>query len=190
MFNDKFNKMLSDFEGLKQSITSNGSNRGDMSGLPVTEADQIKWNIAKQEGYEAHYMPNEDSFVWSPKPKLPVENVANVMKASGSMSPEQLTQVYPIFQWKNTNGMSKMIEAIGNDFLKGNITKARAVELVTQLCNETYNQARKETGFNESKLKPQDKVSTNELRNQILESVGGDVATESNYLKKLKAEVE
>ncbi|EPR3242574.1 hypothetical protein ACU41F_003137 [Klebsiella aerogenes] len=188
--NDDFNKMLSDYQSLKSSILSHGSvnNNGGMDSVNAPE--EVKWAIAQEEGFVPHYNPNRDSVVWMPKQETPMEQIPNVMKAGGSMSPEQIANIYPIFQWKNTSGFNDVLAGIIKDLHAGNITTQRAEELVMQLTKESYKEARKATGFSESKLKPQDKVSTKEMRDALINVHGADYASESNYLKQMKEEVE
>ena len=185
--NDSFNKMLSDYQGLKESILNHGSIN---KGVTESTSEQIKWAVAQEEGFAPHYNPNLDKLVWMPKQETPMEQIPNVMKAGGSMSPEQLANVYPILQWKNTSGFNDALAGIITDLHSGHITTQRAEELVMQLAKEAYKEARNATSFSEGKLKPQDKVSTKDLRDSIISVKGSDFASESSYLKQLQKEAE
>lgn len=178
---DYFSKELSDYKALKQSIHNKNASTEEHS-----TPSEIKWAVAEADGWTPHYNPNDDKVVWTPHEPTPMEQVPNINKAGGSMSPEQMANIYTTFQWKNTSGVNDVLLSMVKDFHDGELTEQRLEELGHQFAKETFELAKKATGFKVSQLKPQDKVSTKEARQALIEAKGADYATESDYLKKLK----
>ncbi|CAI1768920.1 Uncharacterised protein [Serratia quinivorans] len=106
---------------------------------PETSPDKMKW--AEQEGFRPMYNPNSDSVTWVKKPE-PSYNVPDLLKMRASMSPETLTEVYPMFGMK-AKQMNPVLLEIYQAALSGDISQQRAEELVLQMMSETYKDASK-----------------------------------------------
>lgn len=188
--NNDFKSMLEQFESVKASILNSGKDTASPEVL--SESAKVQW--AYNEGYRPAYDPNADKVTWEQRKPTPMEKVPTYMRTQGSMSPEQLANAYTIFQAKNTapldilNGstVAEVQRGIVTDMLAGNISEQRAEEMLKQLAKSTLPIMKEITGWSESKLKAHDKVSTKEARDALIALKGGDVATESDYLKSLK----
>lgn len=138
----EFNNMLANYEKLAANILGN-----DKGVKP--EDEPLKYEWAKQEGYDPHYDPNSDSVSWVPKPKAAYD-VDNNLRLQGSMSPERVGEVYPAFGQK-VQEIDPVLEKIYASALSGEITHQRAQELVLQLAATTYRDAWKDKGKGASK---------------------------------------
>lgn len=172
--------MFSEFNALKDSILGGGSASTKTN---IEENAKLKWATA--EGFVPHYNPNMDEISWVQRPKTALEKLPNYMQVEGSMSPEELANRYPIFQWKANEGLNVAIQKVIQDCLDGVVSVQHAEELLEQMAIDSYPKAKKATKWNESHLSDSDKVGTKEARSKILMSTGGDVATVSKYVKEL-----
>lgn len=174
-------QMFSEFESLKNSIL--GSEKQNETAFEKEE--KILW--AKAENFAPIYNPNTDEISWVQKPKTTLEKLPNYMQVEGSMSPEQISNSYPIFQWKANSGLNDSIQKVVQDCIDGNISVQHAEELLTQMAKDSYSDAKKATKWSPSQLKESDKVGTKKERDAILAKTGGDVSTVSKYMKEISA---
>lgn len=101
---------------------------------PVGDPVKLEW--AKQEGFKPTYDPNSDDITWVRQPE-PAYKVPDMMKLQGSMSPEALAEVYPMFGVKQQQ-VDPVLQKIFEAALNGEITHQRANELVFQLMNDVW----------------------------------------------------
>ncbi|MBZ7392385.1 hypothetical protein FMJ22_13370 [Klebsiella michiganensis] len=134
--NQQFNELFAQYDQRANEILSAGK------GGTTAENDPIKYEWAKQEDFEPEYDPNSNEVVWSKKPK-PHYDVPDLMKFRGSMSPETMAENYPMFQVK-TEKLDGLLQNIYQQVLDGKITQQRGEELVFQLMNSTYKEAKKQ----------------------------------------------
>lgn len=129
----EFNTMLANYEKLAAHILGSDGKEDK----PVDDPLKIEW--ATQEGYRPHYNPNSDEVSWIRQPQ-PVYQVPMTLKMQGSMSPEALAEVYPMFAVKQQE-VDPVLAQIFEAALKGDITQQRARELTYQLLSDTYKTA-------------------------------------------------
>ncbi|EIP3951812.1 hypothetical protein LSB85_003679 [Salmonella enterica] len=134
--NQQFDKLFEQYNAMANEILGTYNATGT-----TAENDPIKYNWAKQEGYQQEYDPNANEVVWTQKPEANY-NVPDLMKFRGSMSPETMAENYPMFGLK-TDLIDGLLKEICQEVLSGKITQQRGEELIHQLMSDTYKEAKK-----------------------------------------------
>lgn len=97
--------------------------------------DPVKRQWAMQEGFSPKYDPNSDKVTWIPQ-RQP-HQAPNLARLRGSMSPEALAEVFPMFGHKQKQ-IDGTLQQIYQAAIDGQITHQRAQELVMQLALDTF----------------------------------------------------
>lgn len=97
--------------------------------------DPVKRQWAMQEGFRPAYNPNSDKITWLPQ-RQP-HQAPNIARLRGSMSPEALAEVYPMFGHKQKQ-IDGALTQIYQAAIDGQITHQRAQEMVMQLALDTF----------------------------------------------------
>lgn len=134
--NKQFDQLFQQYEARAAEILSSAK-----SGT-TAENDPIKYQWAKQEGYEEQYDPNLNEIVWTKQPK-PHYDVPQLMKVRGSMSPETFAETFPEYQIK-TSRLDSLLQDIYQQVIDGKITQQRGEELAYQLMSDTWEEAKKQ----------------------------------------------
>ncbi|HGW6103722.1 TPA: hypothetical protein ACNIQM_001850 [Citrobacter werkmanii] len=134
--NQQFDQLFERYNAMANEIMASHDTTGT-----TAENDPVKFQWAKQEGYQQEYDPNANEVVWTKKP-LANYDVPDLMKFRGSMSPETMAESYPMFGLK-TEKIDGLLQKIYQAVLSGEITQQRGEELIFQLMSDTYKEAKK-----------------------------------------------
>ncbi|WP_310606717.1 hypothetical protein [Buttiauxella brennerae] len=124
----QFNDMLKNYESMAAKIV------GDKAAEKAIE-DPVKNQWAMQEGFRPVYNPNADKVTWVPQAQP--HQAPNMARLQGSMSPEALSEVYPMFAHKKEQ-IDGVLTQIFQAAIDGGVTHQRAQELAMQLALDTY----------------------------------------------------
>ncbi|MBF4180589.1 hypothetical protein [Lelliottia nimipressuralis] len=134
--NQQFDQLFAQYNQRASEILSSSSTAGT-----TAENDPIKFEWARQEGYQPEFDPNANQMIWT-KPPEPHYNVPDLMKFRGSMSPETMAKTYPMFGLK-TEHLDDSLKDIYQNVLDGKITQQYGEELVYQFMTDAYKEAKK-----------------------------------------------
>ncbi|XUA17745.1 hypothetical protein ACQVA2_13785 [Citrobacter sp. OP27] len=135
--NKQFDALFSHYDKMAGELLSTNDNAGT-----TAESDPLKFQWAKQEGFDPKYDPNSNQVVWTRQPQGNY-NVPDLLKLRGSMSPETMAETYPMFGLKGTH-VDELLQEIYQNVLDGKITHQRGEELCYQLALDTYDEAKKQ----------------------------------------------
>lgn len=135
--NKQFDAMFDRYDKLAGELLATKDNSGT-----TAENDPLKFQWAKQEGFDPKFDPNANDIVWTHRPQGNY-NVPDLLKLRGSMSPETMAETYPMFSAK-TSAVDKALAEIYQNVLDGKITHQRGEELAYQLAVDTYDEAKKQ----------------------------------------------
>lgn len=134
--NQQFDAMFDRYEKAASELLATKDSTGT-----TAENNPLKYQWAKQEGFDPKYDPNSNEVVWTP-PQQPQYNVPDLLKFRGSMSPETMAETYPMFGLK-TEHLDPLLQEIAQNVLDGKITHQRGEELIFQLMMDNYPEAKK-----------------------------------------------
>ncbi|WP_260863379.1 hypothetical protein [Citrobacter sp. Marseille-Q6884] len=135
--NQQFDQLFEQYNARASEILASHNTSGT-----TAENDPIKYQWAKQEGYQQEYDPNSNEIMWTKAPEANY-SVPDLMKFRGSMSPETMAENYPMFGLK-TDRIDGLLQEIYQEVLDGKITQQRGEELIYQLMSDTYKDAKKQ----------------------------------------------
>lgn len=123
-----FDDMRTRYDTMAASIMGKSEDKAPLE-------DPVKRQWAMQEGFRPTYDPNSDKITWIPQ-RQP-HQAPNLARLRGSMSPEALAEVYPMFAHKQKQ-IDGTLQQIYQAAIDGQITHQRAQELVMQLALDTF----------------------------------------------------
>lgn len=133
--NQQFDQLFEQYNARASEILASHNTTGT-----TAENDPVKYQWAKQEGWQQEYDPNANEVMWTKTPEANY-NVPDLMKFRGSMSPETMAENYPMFGLK-TDRIDGLLQEICQEVLEGKITQQRGEELIHQLMSDTYKEAK------------------------------------------------